>query len=172
MLRILEAKGDIEDAQSRFESQMRDFADQTPTITFGRRGKSWTEQVQASSRLGIWWTADRRPKRYWYVFGIIEPGWIQKHNDIVVEINSPISGRDWHTGGAYASGDDSIIRVVHRGNIAGGKIRFWRDYDGEVEDIQDGKKISRFAMIGEIGDSELPKAVAKFVREVNRIKRI
>lgn len=69
------------------------------------------------------------------------------------------------------------LHLLHRGKIGGGrtgisKKLFWDRYQGETRMVRDGGRETEMALVGALDTPDFVEAVAAFIYEVDRIKRI
>ena len=178
MLRILEAKQDIREAQESFESAIRAIATETVPTSIGFQGGGCDVDVMWLDPLGIWVYMGYPPSeashggRYWNVFGIGKPG---PSVGIVCEINPPFEGINRRVAGAFARDNVGRTAIVHRGKLnARGldKGFFTQHYRGAWATVQDGDGSAKVVLVATIGSSEFPEHLRRFVVEVDRIKKL
>jgi hypothetical protein len=111
-------------------------------------------------------------------YGVLDPATC-KHLHATVEINSPKSGINRMTAGAFVRSRDQVFlahsgRVTITGRKAGTKVGF-RDFCVGVDrgPVRWPKgKETEVILIGRIEDEEFPQRVAHFVSEVARFKEV
>ncbi|MBC7084571.1 MAG: hypothetical protein H5T95_13975 [Firmicutes bacterium] len=148
--------------------------EQVENCRVGHQGRCFKDaKVYWSRELGVWLypreTRNRSVNAYWNAFGCQDP--YETHNlNIVVEINFSFDGSYRRTSGVFLRDDKGDLLVGHRGLIRSGKKRFWNEYTGERVWISDeGKDAEIVAVVGRICQ-DFPVQVARFIKEVERIK--
>ena len=136
---------------------------------------NWHRSVRMWSLL----EADRWAKgNFWCSFGLEDP---RKPGslDITVEINPRHEGTDLVVGGAFAKDERGVVHLCHNGRIGGGqegvgKSAFFRHYSdcGGLEEMFYSEKLADVVDLGPITSPRLPRRVARFAREVARIKEV
>ena len=116
---------------------------------------------------GVWAGFRVLKNRYWNAFGI----GLRASNSISCEINFPIEGKSQRIAGVLAKDEDGRVWVLHRGIIGGGKLGvsralFEMHYKGAWKNAEGDP----FAVVAILGQPDLVKRVADFVRLVNTIK--
>jgi hypothetical protein len=172
-LKIIEDPNEIEIAQFIFIKTLYQNSEETIPVKLKGPFGNINAQVQWSNRFEIW-IANRETKnntRYWNAFGIERPKEDSKVN-ITCEINFPIKSTS-KTAGAFAKDDLGNIYILHRGRIGGNysKKDFESFYKGDWIYAQEGNKLNKFVMIGELNSSDLLEKVRDFVFDIDRIKR-
>ncbi|MFC1678656.1 hypothetical protein ACFL2T_00350 [Elusimicrobiota bacterium] len=178
MLRILEDEKEILRAQRLFARNIKSAADATIKSNVGYQGGNddivahWSEGLQFWS--GFRTIDDEGEGRYWNSLGTTRPrpgGQVP----ITCEINSPLSGINRFDAGAFATDDAGELYLLHRGRIGGGrkgvgKSLFFRHYNGKFVLVEDADRQTEIALVGHLDSPHLPKQVANFAYEVQRIK--
>ena len=176
MLNTLQNENEIENAQKKLESELKEIADEKITVRIGNQGGSQKADVFYSKKYDLWFylgdeKGDGEKKRYWNVFGREKP---RENSNVspVVEINPPLKGIYRRVAGVFAKDDKSDIFLLHRGIISGvNKKKFYELYDGEKSVLQDGDKLIEIPLIGCITSPNFPEKLKNFVEEVDRIKK-
>ena len=172
MLRILQDETEIRKWQTAFETAMKLMAEQSSDKVVGWPGASRVEQVNFSSKLGIWWVMrEHEEGRFWNVFGIMQRG--SRLGDIKVEINFPLRGIRRQVRAALASDESGRVFVLHRGGLGGSKSGtslLSHPWKGQEVKVQDGDRVSTLIAIGALDQVDFPYKVAEFVRRVNQIR--
>jgi len=147
----------------------------------GYQGASGKAELHWQPAAGFWVCMDpvEEPirNRYWCAYGLGDPA--TGPGNIVVEVNPPTSGIDRRCAGAFVRDDDGVVHLAHNGRIGGGrfgigKAAFWEHYQGQPATVRWGTRgdVSQMVVIGRVDSPELLPALAAFVREVDRIKRV
>lgn len=176
MLRVLNKKNDINNAQKIFLKHFHNIADKDINVIIGYPGGNFKSTVSWIDKLGIWVCSFKRYDRHINLFGIGEP----KEGDMIpitCEINFPVSGIDRRIGGAFLTDSTGDIFVAHRGKIGGGKkgigkSLFEDQYRGQWEIVEDNGLETEIALISALNSPRFVSQVRQFVFEVNRIKTI
>ena len=134
---------------------------------------TWDRAVQMWSLLEL--RDDLVEGRFWCCFGIDDPRSIASLN-IVVEINPRHEGTDLVVGGAFAKDESGAVHLCHNGKMGGGrkgvgKSAFFRHYSGSLEKMLYKDRLVDVVDLGPITSPMLRRRVARFVREVARIKQ-
>ena len=178
MLRIITEKSEISRAQNEFRKAMNRVADKRHKVLIGWQGGNTRDYVSWSNSLGIWWTTSKIKNKFWNAFGSETPHWNSKYShSIDCEINLPFSGIDYSISGAFAKDENGELYLLHRGNIRGGKkgigkTRFIRNFTGEWEIALETEYPEKFALVGMLSNPRFPMQIARFVKEVKRIKAL
>lgn len=177
---VLEKENEIENAQNIFLNNLRNFTTKKDKIVIGFPGpeEKVTDDVEYISSVNLWWYSkkldDATTPRYWNCFGLGEPIW-GKNNNIVVEINPPISGVTRRVFGAFVKDQSGTIYLTHNGVLGGGNTPggFYDVYPHEERWIlaDDGKKEPReLILISDVSSPELPELLADYVKIVSKYK--
>ena len=169
---VVEDELEISKLQSKFEDQIKDFADKTITARAGFQGGQEEGTMYWSNDLGIWFqTRKIEDSRYWNGFGLEEPE-EGKGYTILCEINFPIKGIRRAVAGVIAKDSNNDYYVLHRGKLGGNfsKKIFEEKYKGEWNLVKDGDRETKMVLIGKLKDPKLPYNVRDFVKEINKIK--
>lgn len=167
MISILKQRAEIAEAQAAFAKRFED-AGERKNIRVGHKGETheldgfWIESE------GIWIGFRVLRNRYWNAFGI----GLQASNSVRCEINFPLEGRNVQIAGVFEKEDHNSTWVLHSGRIGGGKkgiskALFERKYKGRWLNAEGDP----FAAVTNLGEADLVKNVADFVRFVDEIKR-
>jgi hypothetical protein len=119
----------------------------------------------------------RKRRRYWCSFGVKDAIKYQGFS-ITGQINSPVSGFDRTTGGAFLRDSRGHVYVAHSGKVGGGrsgigKSAFVTAYRGKNWQtvIWPDKKETEMIVIGRVDGPHLQNQVAHFIREIERFKK-
>ena len=169
MLKILHDFNEIAQAQNQFEERFRTAGEQK-TVKVGHKGQNHLMEVCWMPQEGIWAGPKKLSNRYWNAFGVGKPT-LQGSNSIICEINFPLKGVSRAIGGVLAKDEQGVVWVFHRGKIGGGRKGigpklFREHFQGKWDSVLGDAVVS----IGPISDSDFVKLVARFVKEVDRIK--
>lgn len=174
----LTRKDEIKIAYTKLKSQMNKRAQMVDTV-LGWKGQSQAFTVAWHADLGIWnyYDAKFAKTRYWCPCGVEDPNEISMVN-IIVEINTEYQGYDRRVAGAFVHDGNNNIYLTHSGKVAGGrkgvgKEGFWNSYRGnQIVTITWPDRIETEAIcIGKLGNKNLPRQIAHFVKEVARFKK-
>jgi hypothetical protein len=176
MLKFVVAREELARVQEEFAQTVRAQPHQTLTTAVKFRGGPYRGQVLWIPSFGIWAYFGFPPSqkanrnRFWNVFGLGKPG---KSVRIVCEVNSPFEGVDRSVGGAFAADEAGRHFVLHRGtfHLPGmTKDRFWDYYKGATAQLFDGPDVCTMALVAALGSPYALSDLAKFIREVGRVK--
>lgn len=178
MLKVLDDEKEIAIAQKAFMNKLNVFAEKSGTINVGYQGGSSKVKAFYSSKLGIWWVFDDSVNRYWNAFGTEEIRWNTGYShSIICEINPPFKGINRRISGAFAKDPNGKLYLFHRGRIGGGKpgigkTAFMKGFGKDVwEELEDGNKFSKLALIASFDNPKFAQQVAYFVHTVELIKK-
>jgi hypothetical protein len=117
--------------------------------------------------------ADSGTERFWNAFGFLDQH--ARTQEIVVEINVPVAGRDNRVAGFFAEDEHGRVLIMHSGKVGGGRSGIGRD--AFLRSISDKPSVvrhsegDRFGLaIGYIADPNLPRLVERFAERVRRFK--
>ena len=132
----------------------------------------WHRAVQMWSLL----KPDQAEGRFWCCFGVDNPREAASL-DIAVEINPRHRRTDLLVAGAFAKDQRGAVHLCHNGKIGGGrkgvgKSAFFRHYSGGLENMLYDQQLVDVVDLGPITSPKLPRRVARFAREVLRIKEM
>jgi len=169
---------EIKTAYETLKCQMNEGAQIVQTV-LGWKGQSQAFIVAWHADLGIWNYYDSQfaETRYWCPYGVENPNEKSMVN-ITVEINMPYKGCDRRVAGVFVYDSNKDIYLTHSGKIGGGrkgvgKEAFWAYYRGrqQIITIVWPDRIETEAIcIGKLGEKNLPRQIAHFVKEVGRFK--
>ena len=173
---VIESKKRITRAQRDFQQRLKAISDIRVDRRVGFQGGVEQVEVYWSSRLRIWMGFDRADNRFWNPFGTMNPD-TRSALHIVCEINFPFTGINRRVGGTFVEDDAGKVYVAHRGKIGGGrtgigKELFLENYSGSLSTVIDGNRQEPLAVIARLDERSFPRKVARFVKEVERIKRL
>ena len=175
---MLVAFGKHDNSTEAFEVLRTTLVKRRPQITrpVGFRGGNLEKGVTWHARAGIWCLLDTEEvqNRFWCCFGVQDPE-KEKSLEIAVEINPRLRGTDLLVGGAFALDVQGGVHLCHNGKIGGGrpgvgKTAFFDHYRDELTKMQYERGIVDVVDLGPISSPELPERIARFAREVMRIK--
>jgi len=176
VLKIIENEDAVKRTQMLFLEKLRKSTDKRGVVEIGYKGGNAKLEASWSKKLGIWWASEESENRYWNAFGTHEPRWNSKYSHtITCEINPPFKGINRTISGVFADDSGGRVYLLHRGKIGGGregigKTRFWNEFRGEWQEVEDGEVISKLALIASFESPRFNEQIANFVREVERIK--
>jgi hypothetical protein len=142
----------------------------TPGGTEQRAKVLWS----ADLRMWTYWT--KFSDRYWNPFGISQPSKAKRVKvSPNLEVNFPLHGIDRRFAGVFLQDDGGEIGIGHRGRIGGGrkgigKSLFMRRCPEPFEEIRDGDKQGKVALVGALDSEDLPDRFASLVRTVIKMK--
>ena len=176
MLKVLEDKNGIKNAQETLETTIEKISDEKIPVTIGYQGGNAPPgDVSYSRKHNLWFyrggeIGESGRKRYWNAFGLNKPK-EKSWPPIVVEINPPVEGIYRRVSGVFAIDDKEKIFLLHRGRIGGGRPgigqnSFLRHYGGEKSFIQEGQKVS-----DEPNSTNWLHNFTRFSRKIERIYR-
>ena len=175
MLRVIEDYKQIKAAQLQLIHKLKTLKHKYVNAQIGHIGYSWKTKIYLFPTYEIWWSYSYEKNRYWNGFGLAKH---QKNisSSIICEINPPKKGIDRRISGVFLKHKDSVY-LAHRGKIGGGKINvgkklFWRKYSGKRIIALDGTQKTTFALIGSLNSATLLGNIARFTKEIARIKQI
>ena len=176
MLKIVDDKQTIADAQKKFEKSFKSFGGETINTTLNSRGGNYDAEVLWFDKPGFWVCFAEIGNRYWNAFGTLSPEG-ERNVHITCEINFPKSGIGRKIGGAFVKDASEKLYMVHRGNMGGGKKGigkrlFLNNYRGDFEIVQDGEQETELPLIGALDSGKFIEQIHDFIREVERIKSI
>ncbi len=177
-MEIITNESEIAKCQQLFKESLESLAESTKTVSLGFQSGQFECKVFWIPSLDLWAhfgfpPGEKSPgERYWNAFGFGEPS---GQTSINCEINPPIRGIKRGPAGVFLK-DSGNIFLGHRGNInARGRVPqefFFSNSTLSIVNISDGNRISRIALIGNMKNTEFPKHVRDFVREIIRIKTL
>lgn len=175
MIQIIENLNEIEKIQNDFYEIISKKLDVKTDTSLGTQNGSYEMELHYSENNNFWYSYNEQDNRFWNAFGIGKPQ-KNKNLSIVCEINFPYEGINRRIAGAFAKDEKENIYVLHRGKIGGGrkgigKNLFMENYRGKFIEINDGNKLSTFAIIGELYSSNFINQLNTFVLEIERIKK-
>jgi len=168
---------EIKTAYANLEHQMNKQAQMVDTV-LGWKGQSHPFRVSWYEDLGIWnyYDAQFAETHYWCAYGVKNPNKIPTVTP-TVEINMAYQGCNRRLAGAFVHDGNNNIYLTHSGKVGGGrkgvgKEAFWNSYRGnQIVTITWPDRIETEAIcIGKLGDKNLPRQIAYFVKEVARVK--
>ncbi|MDD5451345.1 MAG: hypothetical protein PHT49_05565 [Desulfovibrionales bacterium] len=176
MLKVLNKKHDIDNAQKIFLTHFFNIVDKKINVKIGYPGGNFKSKVSWLAKLGIWVCSFKRSGRHINLFGVGEP----EEGDMIpitCEINFPVNGINRRIGGAFLTDSTGDIFVAHRGKIGGGKkgigkSLFEDQYRGRWEIVEDNGFDTEVALISALKSPRFVNQVRQFVFEVNRIKSL
>jgi len=161
--------------QKALIQRLKSICEQKISCKIGYKGKSKNATFFYSSKYDFWFVTQRSTNRYWNAFGIGKPQ-VNKQNSIIVEINTPYSGVNRSTGGAFGQTPNKEILVLHRGKIGGGKIGIGKqlffdqiEKDELITANDDGVE-TEFCLIGSITSKYFFKQLSTSIANVHRMK--
>ncbi len=128
-----------------------------------------------STDYNFWYSFKKINNRYWNAFGLGKPK-ENKNTSILCEINFPLFDINRRISGVFVKNLKGDVFVLHRGKIGGGKKGigkqlFENKFQGEfVEEVLDGEKKVKFALIGELYSNSFIKQLQEFILEIDNIK--
>ncbi|MCK9151815.1 MrcB family domain-containing protein [Methanobacterium alcaliphilum] len=158
--KIIENKNQIKESQNKLESIFKLSSQKNDNIHF-------------SSDLGIWMSSGKNPDSFYNLFGIENP-YPTASNETIIEINFPFNGINRKISGAFVKDDSGNVFLVHRGNLGGkyaGKSLLEENYDGEWVDVDDGRILKKFILIGDLDNPDFPEKLKNFVYDICKIKK-
>jgi hypothetical protein len=160
--------------QQKFGKVLEPFVSEQILTNLGTRAGSWSEKVNYSEELDLWWVLSKANNntRYWNAFGIGKP---KGSSNIVVEINYPIEEVDFRIAAHWTRDEKGNYFLFHSGKIGGGRkdigqSSFRAHYTGDFYDIEVGGYVRNVALIGALEDAIFPYQLANFVNQVQSIK--
>jgi len=168
---------EIKTAYSKLERQMNRQAQMVDTV-LGWKGQSHPFRVSWHEDLGIWnyYDAQFAETRYWCTYGVENPNKISMVN-ITVEINMPYQGYDRRVASVFVRDRNNNIYLTHSGKVGGGregigKKAFLDSYRGKqiITIAWPDRNETKAICIGKLGDKNLPRQIAHFIKEVARVK--
>jgi hypothetical protein len=125
-LRALTDKAEIADAMQRLAGTLsRGATKPYLVIDVPGEGGTWGKPVPViwHQHLELWayFGIELAGTRYWCCYGVVSPAVAPKQTP-VVEINSPLEGRNWRVRGVFARDVRGSTYYLHTGGIAGGSI--------------------------------------------------
>lgn len=181
-LRVIDDGNRITKHQDALAGRLREAGD-LRSGRWGYRGGTGGDKMYWFPDDGFWW-AYQKPvegtgSRRWNAFGLTEPaGGMVSHN-ITCEINIPRSNGTWRVAGAFVEDDNGEVYVVHSGKIGGGREGIGMKafakhfaYPRQLVSAERNGAPKDVVMVSALDESELIQNLARFVKEVRRIKEI
>ena len=169
MLTVITDTATLAAAQQTFRENLLAAMPQRITCTVSGVGGGFTTEVAYAPEWDLWYTQQIQDKKFWNGFGIGTPV-AGKKVALGAEINFPAEGLNRALSGVFAHDENGRVIVLHRGKIRGGKALFFRYYDGETVNADDGGKTDDFARIAALDDAAFAGKLADFVRQILAIK--
>ena len=169
MLTVINDAAVLAAAQQTFQEKLMAAMPQRIACIVAGIGGGFTCDVAYSPELDLWYTQQIQDKKCWNGFGIGTPV-AGKKVALAAEINFPAEGLNRALSGVFAHDENGRVIVLHRGKIRGGKALFFRYYDGETVNADDGGKTDDFARIAALDDADFAGKLAAFVRQILAIK--
>ena len=177
-LSLVDDREGIEACQERLVELLQ--AAGTPAkINCGYQGGNEDLDARWFPKDGLWW-GYVPVARHWNAFGLAEAeSELNGPQNIACEINFPFDGIDWRIAGAFAEDGYGKGYIVHTGRIGGGKpgigMKLFKENFAKPEQWADaywngGEK--SVVIVSALDDPELVPNLARFVKEVKRIKDI
>lgn len=142
----------------------------------GVQGETLERTIYWHSDAGVWAVQVRAHNRYWQAFGLRDPR-ESGHLNIDAEINPPLAGINRRVAGVFLS-DGKATYLGHRGSPINQtpKVAFRRHFAtgpaGRWVRVEDGDRRPEVILLGRLDDAAIMEAIARFTREVLRIKRL
>lgn len=174
MIKIIEDRSKIEQIHRKFrDTIIKNFSEKINCL-IGYKGRSIDDEVYYSDEVKLWASFGAENNRYWNAFGIGRPQ--NKSNSIIGEINFPFENNR-RIQGVFAEDNNGEILVLHRGTIGGGrkgigKKLFSDNYREKPIDAIDGDIETEFYFVGDLKSKLFPKQLARFIYEIDRIKKL
>ena len=169
MFHIIDDAETLAAAQLLLKEKIISALPQTIRCTVAGIGGGFETEVHYSPELDLWYAQQIQEKKCWNGFGIGAPV-VGKKVALAAEINFPADGINRALSGAFARDEDGRIFILHRGKIRGGKALFFRYYEGEAVNADDGGKTDEFALIAALDSADFADKLAAFVRQILAIK--
>lgn len=174
---LLSNRDEISAAEARFAERFNDGAVPIEGVSLGFRGGSAAGQTLSwHPGLSLWGAveppSEQRDGHFWNPFGVDDPtqgGAIA----ITCEINPARDRVDSRVGGAFAVDNETEhLLLLHRGRIGGGRSGISQELFWNITELPpvltpDGQ---RFVLVADLDGPDVPEQVARFVKEVERIK--
>jgi 5-methylcytosine-specific restriction protein A len=166
----------IAKAQALFEKAVLSRLPRKLTLNVGHQGASFV--VEANTDDHLWFATSKIGSRFWNPFGILSG---RKFENIIVEINSPLSGVDRRIGGGFAESEGCFPAVFHRGKIGGGRSGIGKSAFLGWYSSRPGARLVQLndhlpkpvtvILIGHCSDPNFFNSLLHFVKEVKAFKR-
>ena len=171
-------EGDAHAARREFDVLDRALSEGTKVTTkVGYKGASRPSEVVWHAKVGMWslLVPDYTKNRFWCCFGIEDPR-DKTDLNITVEINPAHEGTNFRVAGAFANDARGDTHLCHNGGIGGskpgvGKTAFCRHYLGDLTPMMYQGRTEQVVDLGPTVSRDLPRRIARFAREVARIKK-
>lgn len=179
MLKIITKAKEIKKCQALLENTLKKYLSSSEDeFLIGFPSGSWRTQVYFDNN-SIWYSTYLiEGRRNWNGFGLAESLNQNRSNNIVVEVNTPLSGINKSVSGLFAKDDAGKIFLLHRGKIGGGrkgigKNTFLEWYQKKPTTVVDDKNKSQPAiLIGNISSKSIVLKLHEFVKDVYIFKQM
>jgi hypothetical protein len=182
-MHVLTDRQEIQAAEELLRAQFKERAERRASVQVGYQGGSVKADVYWHGPLGIWGSINAAPlggsngkDRFWNAFGTEDPG--EKSSlSIVCEVNPSHEGASFRVGGLFARGHDGKTYLLHSGRIGGGRAGvgqklFWEHWPYRKTSVVCGKSAADCAVVAELESPQAMFEIARFVKEVQRIKSL
>ena len=174
MFEVLSSTAELAASRRKLLSRLREGKELVRMI--GHQGDSGEHKIYWCPDVGMWSAHYRARNRYWYAFGLSDPTAVKsKSLNVSAEINPPRTGINRRVGGVFLT-DGQRVYLGHRGNNINQvtKRAFRRHFHegaaGHWIVADDDGRGTEIVLIHKLDSSGLVPAIARFVREVQRIK--
>ena len=182
-MHALTDRQEIQAAEELLRAQFKERAERCPAVQIGYQGGSAKADAYWHGPLGIWGSINDAPlggangkDRFWNAFGTEDPGQ-EGSLSVVCEINPSHEGASLRVGGLFARGDDGKTYLLHTGRIGSGRTGvaqklFWEHWPYRKTSVACGKSVADCAVVAELESPQAMFEIARFVKEVQRIKAL
>ena len=173
MIKILDTKDKLAKYQAILKDILYKRLPKSVRITIGHQGESFDLLAQTNGH--IWYVSQiikGDDYRNWNAFGL-EPQ-ENRSNNILVEINIPVRGKNRRIGGAF--GIDRItnkVLLLHRGKVGGGRPGIGKEaffewveatYPQRIKTVQDGDRHTKMIFVADLDPDQLLLSLLDFIR--------
>lgn len=180
MITILDTKDELAKYQAILKDILYTKLPKSMVINIGYQGASSDHTARTNGHL--WYVYEILKEgnhRNWNAFGF-EP---QENgsNDILVEINIPIRGKDRRVGGAFGiDRKTNKVLLLHRGRVGGGRPGIGKEaffewieprYPQRINTVQDGDRQTKMVFVAELDPEHLLPSLQEFLRLIAAFKK-
>ncbi len=177
-LSLVEERDFIEKIQEDFRKKLESELLTSLECTIGFPSGSWQTEVIHNN--GFWFNGDlideeNKSARYWNGFGLSSDLDSSKSNNIVIEINIPLSGINRRVSGAFATDENGKRYLLHRGRVGGGrkgigKQAFLNWSERTPTSVVSSKSVDEFIVLGCIDDKGFSNKLLQFIKDIKLFK--
>ena len=179
MIKTLDTKDELAKYQAILKDILYKKLPKSVRITIGHQGESFDLLAQTNGH--IWYVSQiikGDDYRNWNAFGL-EPQ-ENRSNNILVEINIPVRGKNRRIGGAF--GIDRItnkVLLLHRGKVGGGRPGIGKEaflkwlkarYPQRIKNVQDGDRQTKMVFVAELDPDQMLPSLLEFIELIMEFK--